>query len=335
MIQGFLLVLAGLLGFAIVLIATPYGKKYLYESGIYGVDQQKKNKPRLPSSGGLIVLLGFITALSFYLGADNLFNNYSLDPTLILAAMSSILIISLVGLIDDIRVSSGTADVDRKGLNQYVKAFLVLPAAFPLISVSAGSTTMIFPLIGRIDWGYIYPIFLLPIGLMFVANVVNMLEGVNGLGALLSLITSTTLGTFAFVSGQWDAAAISFLLSFCLAAFLIFNFYPASILPGDSFTYLCGAVMFSAIVLGNMEKFGIFVFSIWLVEFFLKARRKFDVHSWGVLQDDGSLESQYDKYYSLTHIFMDYGLKEKEIVVVLGLTQFLICSVGLVLFLVF
>lgn len=330
-----LLFISGLLGFALALIAIPYGKKYLYESGIYGIDQQKKGKPELPSSGGILVLFAFITALSFYIGADNLLNFYSIDLTLILAAMSSILIISLVGLIDDIRITSNSAKVDRKGLNQYLKALLVLPAAFPLIAISAGSTTMIFPFIGRIDWGYLYPLVLLPIGLLFVANVINMLEGMNGLGSVLTIITSSTLGVFAYLNGQLTAAALTIIFSFCVAGFLIFNFYPASILPGDSFTYLAGAVMFSAIVLGNMEKFGVFVFSLWFIEFFLKLRGRFDVHSWGILQEDGSLRSQHDSYYSLTHVLMARGFGEKEIVIILGFFQFLICILGLFIFLAF
>ena len=370
----FLLVLSLLLGFLTTFIGTPYAKKYLLSSGIYGIDQQKKYKPKLATSGGISVVFGFIVSITFYLGFNSFFTTPGVEVSLILAALSSVCIITLIGLVDDIHINlekyvqeetgvkefeldlgvpedsempfskvrevlelkfggeKNEEELHRKGLRQNLKMLFVLPAAFPLIAVGAGSWTMNFPLVGTIEWGIVYPILLLPLGLLFVSNVVNMLAGTNGLSSGMSLVASLALGIFAYNNGQIEAALIAWSLSAALLAFTYYNFYPASILPGDSLTYLCGAAIFSSMVLGDMEKFGVFIFAPWLLEFLLKFRSGFKAHSWGILQEDGTLDSQHDKIYSLTHIFMRRGFTEKQITVSLIMIEALICIVGLLLF---
>lgn len=363
-----------LLGFLTTFIGTPYAKKYLLSSGIYGIDQQKKQKPKLATSGGISVIFGFIVSLTVYLGLNSFFTAPGVEVSLILAALTSVCIITMIGLVDDIHINieryvqdeleieefemdlgvpedsempfgrmkeiidirfggeKDESDLHRKGLRQNLKMFFVLPAAFPLIAVGAGSWTMNLPFLGTVEWGVLYPLILLPLGLLFVSNVVNMLAGTNGLSTGMSLVASITLGTFAYLNGQMEAAIISWGLSAVLMAFLFYNFYPASILPGDSLTYLCGAAMFSAMVIGDMEKFGVFIFTPWIAEFLLKLRSGFNAHSWGRIQDDGTLEAQHDRIYSLTHVFMRRGMTEKQITVSLITIETIICLTGLLIF---
>lgn len=363
------------LGFLTTFIGTPYARKYLLSSGIYGVDQQKEDKPKIPTSGGIAVVFGFLVSITFYLGLNFFFTAPGVEVNLILAALSSVCIITLIGLVDDIHINiekliedetelspdevnlelpdqgktpfrrfKGLFDWDlfsddenneihREGLKQNLKMLFVLPAAFPLIAVGAGSWTMTVPVIGfTVNWGIIYPLLLLPVGLLFVSNIVNMLAGTNGLAAGMSLVTSVSLGLFGYINGQMEAALIAWSLSAALTAFIYFNFYPASILPGDSLTYLCGAALFSSMVIGNMEKFGVFIFTPWILEFFLKLRSGFDAHSWGILQEDGSLKSQHEKIYSITHIFMRRDFSERQITVSLITIEAVICVTGLILF---
>ncbi len=362
------------LGFLVTLIGTPYARRYLLASGIISIDQQKEGKPKLPASGGIVVLFGFLVSITSYLGFSAFIELPDVDMAVTFAALNSAVLIGLIGLLDDIHIdlesfiqdelevedaelelhnileveslphqniigrftgdfsSKESGDMVRRGLGQVPKMLFVLPAALPLIAVGAGSWTMHFPVIGAINWGLVYPFLLLPLGLFFVANVVNMLAGTNGLAASMSLVASTALGVFAYTNGNVEAALIAFSLSAALLAFLRYNFYPASILPGDSLTYLCGAAMFAAIVIGNMEKFGVFIFAPWFIEFFLKLRSRYEAHSWGILQDDGTLQPQHDKNYSLTHPLMRRGFTEKQITLTLAGVETLICVAGLLLF---
>lgn len=356
---------AMLIGFVMVLLGTPVAEKYLAASGIYSKDQQKKGKPRLPTSGGLVVLMGFIFAMTFYMGSASLFTDMQIQKDLLLAALSSTTIIALIGLVDDIHVDfrdlvaeqvetevdlnietgktvihekallffgEDHEDEEVRGLSQFTKALMVLPAALPLIAVGAGSWVMKIPLLGTIDWGLIYPLFLLPIGLIFVANAINILAGTNGLEAGLSLIASSALGIFAYQNGMTEAMVISFTLATSMLAFLIYNSYPSSILPGDSLTYMSGAALFTAIVIGDMEKFGVLLFMPWILEFGLKARSKFKADSWGLIQEDGTLRPKYEKNYSLTHPLMRRGLTEKQVTLYLVLAVAAWATIVLLIF---
>lgn len=366
-----------LLGFLVVLLGTPYSRRYLAASGLFAVDQQKAGKPRLPSSGGIVVLFGFIVSITSYLAFSAFVQLPGIDTAVTLAALNSAVIIGLIGLLDDIHVSLEAVvtehfeldeeDIDleidhefgieslphqdifrrlmgnfksgedsdemlREGLGQVPKMVFVLPAALPLIAAGVGSWSMTFPVLGTVSWGLLYPFLLLPVGLLFVANVVNMLAGTNGLSAGMSLVASTALGTYALFNQELAAALIAFSLSASLLAFLRYNFYPASIMPGDVLPYLAGAAMFSSMVVGDMEKFGVFIFTPWFLEFFLKLRSGFSAHSWGTLDEDGTLRPQHEKNYSLTHLLMRRGLTERQITLALVSMETLICLVGLFLF---
>ena len=342
MLSAFLSFLSLITGIVATLLLSPYARSYLGKSGIYGVDQQKEDRPKVVTSGGLAVLGGFLFSVTLMLGLTGLLNFYVVKPRLMLAGLCSTLIISLIGFIDDIHIGQGEKIevapapgddmIHREGLGKIVKMSMVLPAALPLIAVGAGSRTMALPLIGTVKWGLLYPLLLLPIGLLFVSNVVNMLEGMNGLGASLSMITAFSLGVLSLINGQIGASILAFALGGSLLGFLRYNFYPASILPGDSLTYLCGAVMFSVIVIGNIEKFAIPLFTLYFIEFFLKAKSGFEAHSWGHLNENGTLMPQHEKTYSLTHPLMRRGFTEPGISVILSVVQLVICLVALAFF---
>lgn len=364
------LALAAAAGFISVIIATPYARKYLLLSGIYGIDQQKKQKPRLPTSGGIVVLFGFIFAITLYIGIASI-TGIQIDKAVMFAGLLSVNIIALIGLLDDIHVDleslvneysdnneievnlieeirtpharffekvtgdfvdSSSSDEHRRGLGQIPKMLFVLPAALPLIAVGAGSWTMSFPIIGTINWGLFYPLVIVPFMLLFVANVVNMLAGTNGLSTGMSAIVASSLGVFAYLNGKTEAMVFGVLLASTLWAFYIYNRYPASILPGDSLTYLSGAALFTTAVIGNMEKFAVFIFAPYFLEFVLKLRSKMKAHSWGVLQEDGTLKPQHEKNYSLTHPLMRRGLNEKQITQTLMVAEAALCIIGIVLF---
>lgn len=340
------------IAFLTVFLGGPYARKYLLSSGIYGIDQQKRDRPKIATSGGTLVLFGFVFSVTFFLGLSKILG-LGVNEAMILAALNSATIIALIGLIDDVHIrqeieieetpiekvwdhivefeSDENGLIDRQGLGQFTKMFFVLPAVFPLIAVGAGSNTMVFPIIGSVNWGLLYPLFLLPLGLLFVSNVVNMLAGTNGLAASMSFVASLSLGFFALYHARLEAAVLAFCLSGAMLGFLYYNFYPATILPGDSLTYLAGAGLFSTMVVGNMEKFGVFIFIPWIIEFFLKARSKFNAHSWGILTDNG-LKPQHDKNYSLTHPLMRRGFNEKQITLTLTFFEVVVCIIGLVLF---
>lgn len=307
-------------------------KKLLYRVGIRAIDQQKKEKPKLPTSSGLIVMVGFLAGIFAFVGINTFAIHMPVELTYIFAGSFSIMIITLIGFFDDINVApimkkdKGIKDF-RIGLKQWHKALLVLPAAVPLMAVKAGTSTMFIPFVGIINLGILYPLILIPIAVVCVTNATNMLAGMNGLEAGLGLVSTAFLGLFSLYFGSTEGAVIAFSAAGALLVLLAWNKYPAKILPGDSLTYLIGAVIVSTVVITNMEKIGIIIFTPWIIEALLKLRSKFQARSLGNLQKDGTLEPPYKKIYSWTHLMMKIGInRERKITLNLILIEIILCS---------
>jgi UDP-N-acetylglucosamine--dolichyl-phosphate N-acetylglucosaminephosphotransferase len=335
-------VIVCVLSFLATLWAAPKAMKYLKGCGIVGIDQQKKGKPVLPTSGGLAVAFGLLAGIMVYIGLSTFVITSPADMTVLLAAASAILVIVLVGILDDLNVKgdakpdrSGTVEY-RVGLKQWVKPLLTLPAAIPLMVISAGESIITPPFIGPINTGLLYPLILVPIAVVCVSNVNNMLAGLNGLETGLGFLASLSVGMYALFFGRIEGAIIGLGLAAALLAFLRYNWYPARVLPGDSLTYLIGAAFVTAAIAGNVEFFAIIVYIPWIMEALLKLRGRFAVASIGILQPNGRLRSRYKKVYSLTHIFQRTGrFTERQIVEVLMLVEVVFCLLAfLVSFLV-
>jgi UDP-N-acetylglucosamine--dolichyl-phosphate N-acetylglucosaminephosphotransferase len=326
--------------FLATLLAIPRFMKFLKSANIMGIDQQKKNKPLIPSSGGLPVAFGLLGGLMLFIAIDTFLFKSSASITVLLAASSTILIVTLVGILDDINIrqvmnkdATGTLEY-RVGLRQWVKPVLTLPAAVPLMVVSAGQSMITLPILGIVDVGIVYPLIIVPVAVVVVSNVNNMLAGMNGLEAGLGFIASLSLGIYAFLFNRVEGFILSFILAAALLAFLVYNKYPARLLPGDSLTYLIGATFVTAVILGDVELFAIFVYTPWIIEALLKLRKKFAASSLGILQEDGTLKAPYKKIYSLTHVVMKAGrFTEKQVTWILYGLEAIICLLAFIVFL--
>jgi len=250
--------------------------------------------------------------------------------------VSSILMIMFVGFLDDIRILKkktqtkiGEKDI-RVGLPQWLKPLATIPAAIPLMVIKAGCSTMSLPIIGTVNFGLVYPLILVPIGVVGASNMVNLLGGFNGSEAGMGIVYMLTLGLIAYHNNIY-VYPLFFISSFSLIGFIIHNWYPAKILPGDSLTYLLGSIVASGVIVGNMEKAGVMTLSIFFFEFILKLRSKLKATSLGKLRRDGTIAPPYGKkIYSITHIIMNLGrFTEKQISIILVMIQVIISVIVL------
>ncbi|MDY6789173.1 MAG: hypothetical protein SVV03_04395 [Candidatus Nanohaloarchaea archaeon] len=333
------LILSILAGALTTFIALPLAMEFLKSSGVIGIDQQKKDKPKLPTSGGIAVIAGFFIATTFFIGLHTFFPGAEISNSLVLAALSSVLIISMIGLVDDIHVKDQEEKVKEEqqlsvGFRSWwIKPILALPAALPLMVVKAGHAVMHFPILGKVTWGFLYPLVLVPMAVVGVSNATNMLAGQNGLEAGTGSVALTALGLFAFLNGSIEGAIVALGMAFPLIAFLRYNWYPAEILPGDSLTYAVGSAFVSTTVIANIEKFAIFIFLPWLLEGFLKARSGFKASSLGNPGFDGSLSSKHRSIYSITHLFMEFDLTEEQLVLAMIGVETALCILAFLVFL--
>jgi len=329
------LIISLLASFVTTFFVTPYFIRFLQAAGIVGLDLQKRDKPQLATSGGICVAFGVLSGLLSYIGLQTYMGYqpsiiYGLENWLVylLAVTSSIVIVMFVGLLDDLNVKSkmvGTKEGRdiRVGISQWLKPLLTLPAAIPLMAVSAGVTKMAIPFVGTVDFGpIIYPLLIIPLGFVGASNAVNMLGGFNGLEAGMGIVYFLGLGIYAAL--HKSIGTVIFLITFAaLVGFIKYNWHPANILPGDSLTYLLGSIVAAGVIVGNMEKSGVLVMLPFVIEFFLKARVKFKASCLGKLREDGKLDPPYGrKIYSWTHVAMNLkALTEKQVTLILILVQ--------------
>jgi len=235
---------------------------------------------------------------------------------------------SMVGLLDDLLGW-------KKGLSKQTRLMLILVAAVPLMALNAGQSVLL-----GIDFGLLYPLFLVPLAVVGVTTTFNFLAGFNGLESSQGIIILTALSIVNFITGNWWLALITMAFVSSLFAFWLFNKYPAKIFPGDILTYAIGALIVSNAILGNMEKITLFFFIPYILEVFLKARGKFKVESFADVQKDGSLELRQPKICGLEHLAIVLLKKIKpskkayewEVPLVINLFQLAIIILGFVLF---
>jgi UDP-N-acetylglucosamine--dolichyl-phosphate N-acetylglucosaminephosphotransferase len=321
------LILISIFSFFSSLILTRCLINYFKRNNIVALDLHKKGKPKRANSGGLPISLSIIYALLVFVSIQIAIFNETEQLVYLFASVLSIFLITIIGFLDDLD-STDVATGKRKkrvGIKQWIKPLLTLSGAIPLMAVSAGETIMSVPFFGPIDFGGVYPIILIPLAVVFTSNAVNLLGGFNGSEAGMGLVYCFFLGLIALKGNQMVAAAIFFSTFSALIGFLIFNRYPAKILPGDSLTYCLGAVVVSGVIVGNMERAGIIIMFPFFIEFLLKLRSKFKASCLGKLRKDGKLDPPYGKkIYSWTHIIMNLGkLTEQQVAMALILIEML------------
>ncbi len=266
--------------------------------GLVGKDINKLSHPVVAEMGGIAVMGGIISGLLFYIGINTFVFNQSLFLPAIFATMCTILIMTFVGIIDDLLGW-------KVGLSQLQKPLLTIPAALPMMVINAGVSSVSLPFIGDVNLGVLYPLLLVPIGIVGASNGFNMLAGYNGLEAGMGVIILTAISFVAYYTGSSYVAVIAMISVAALMAFLVFNWYPSKVFPGNGFTYMVGAIIACMAVLANMEKLALVAFVPYYIDFILKARSRMKAEEFGKVQPDGSLKKPYEKYYGLTHVLIN------------------------------
>lgn len=298
--------------FLVTYILMPYWIRAAIKAGFVGKDQNKFEKPEVAEFGGIVIVAGFMAGILTYIGFRTFYYHNTIELIMILAAISTVLGITIVGMLDDLLGW-------KIGLAQWEKPLLTLPVALPMMAVNAGESVMNIPVFGGVDFGILYPLVIIPLGIAGAANGYNMLAGYNGLEAGMGAIILGALGFFAWQGGHGWIAVFSLCMVFSLLAFLRYNWYPAKIFPGDTATYSIGAVIACVAIMGNMEKVAMGLFVLFFVEFLIKAKTKFKGECFSVPMEDGTLAGP-DRIESLTHIVMRFGKFKEQSVVIIILT---------------
>ncbi|MFZ2455155.1 MAG: hypothetical protein WAX07_01580 [Candidatus Altiarchaeia archaeon] len=313
-----------LASFIATLVCTPWIIPKLERANYTGKDMNKQDRRRIPNIGGFAIIFGFSAGVLLAIGLFTYLGTFAghFSPALVLAAFSTILLMALIGVFDDLF-----------SMHQAVKATLPLFAALPLVAVNAGVTSMVFPFIGSVDVGLLYALVLIPIGITGASNVTNMLAGFNGLEAGMGSVACFSLGVIALATGKTESAVLLFSMLGALLAFLRYNWYPAKIFMGDAGTLVIGAVIASAVIVGNYEMAGVLVILPYTFDFFIKAANGFPSSKWWGEYVKGKLVCR-GKPVGLCQTIMQItgGISEKGLVLTLISLEAVFAAIALILF---
>ncbi len=209
--------------------------KYLNKKQVVVTDYYKKDLRKVPTGGGIIILLSLslffgISGL-LYLKGINLLNLSKLEwySALVVIYFGSF------GLIDDFW------DVGRAS-----KIFAPFFFSLPLSLVLPHSGVNV-PFVGYVELGEFFLLFIAPLYIMIVSNLVNMHSGFNGMCSGLNAILLTTLLIKSILLSKEVVIMLSCVLGSTLA-FLLFNKYPSKIFDGNVGALSMGAAVGVGIV---------------------------------------------------------------------------------------
>lgn len=322
-----------LIGFLLTALVLPKWIKKCRQIGLLWEDMNKQGHPKnVAPSGGIVVMMAFIISTLAYVAIRTFIIKQDSITLEIFSLMGVILILGVVGLVDDL------LDWKKGGLSWRLRIFLALIASIPLVVINAGVHNVSVPFFGVIDFGIIYPLIIIPIGIAGATTTYNFLAGFNGLEAGQGIIILSFLSFVAYSTGSTWLALIGLIMVACLIVFYFFNRYPAKVFPGDILTYSVGALIASMAILGNFERIAVVVFIPYIIETILKVRGGLKKHSFGLPQKDGSLEMPYEKIYGLEHLAIKIlkRLKgkayEKDVAYLIFCFQIIVCLITLILF---
>lgn len=213
----------------------------------------------IPIGGGIAIGFGMVIAILISLRLVP-----GMNIAEILAAVSSIALVSLMGLTDDLL-----------HFGKISKVILPIVAALPLMAVKAGTNVMVVPFIGELHLGALYYLIVVPLTLIGVSNLFNLLAGYDGLTMSTGSISAIVLLIAATLIGSNEASTISLALLGACLAFLWFNKPPAKIIAGNVGTFLVGSTIASIAIIGNMESVLAILLIPQLIDFFPRFRALF------------------------------------------------------------
>jgi UDP-GlcNAc:undecaprenyl-phosphate/decaprenyl-phosphate GlcNAc-1-phosphate transferase len=227
-------VLGFLLAAALTLALTPPVRRLALRHGLVdgGGDRPRIHKGPIPRIGGLAMAAGVLLPALLLIDLRGGLLGIVLGIPLVMA----------VGLYDDVRgLSAG-----RKMLA------IVAVACIPVIGFDMTFDRIGIPLVGVVDFGPLaVPLTLVWIAL--VANLVNLIDGMDALAAGIVAIAAASFALLAASFGRLEVAALAAIVCGATVAFLRHNLHPATIFMGDSGALTLGFVLGALAIEGSLK----------------------------------------------------------------------------------
>ncbi len=200
-------------------------------------------KQGTPTMGGIMMIISIIVVCNGYCVING--NIEECIPIIAVACAS--IGFGIVGFIDDFKK---VVLRNTEGLNPRLKMFglLIISVIYTIFLVKYVNlgTDIIIPFIGYDlmlpTWIYI-PFTILV--MLSATNAVNLTDGVDGLAGSVTAIMVTTISIIALKVGASSISIFGAIVVGTVIGFLIYNFYKAKVMMGDTGSLLLGGVISS------------------------------------------------------------------------------------------
>ncbi len=218
--------LATVVSFLVVFISIPTILHVAYSKRLFDKPNFRSSHVKVtPRLGGLAISFGFMFTYTFF--AD--WYSYAYIPFL----TSSLILIFVIGLKDDIVSTAASV----KLLGQILAATIIVGLGNVRIDELQG--VLDIPLTE--GWSIAISVFIF----VFLLNAFNLIDGIDGLAAIVGIITLSAFTCWFYINGYYHAPLIAASLVGGLLAFIYYNMYcvKKKIFMGDTGSLLIGFVV--------------------------------------------------------------------------------------------
>lgn len=224
-------------------------------------DGRKVHKENIPTMAGLAIFISLWLTI-FILDIFRIFPIHDI----IFRVFAVSIALFVLGIVDDV-----------KGVSAKLKFMIQIIAGTLFFIWNNNNSVILF--VNPAVSGIIFA-FLSAFWFALLVNGINFIDGLDGLGAGVSIILSIAVYVIAYLSGIHYLSYINLALIGSLAGFIIFNFYPAKIFMGDTGSLFIGGIFsMSSILLvyHSLDRWFTFVilFTYPIIDVLLSILRRF------------------------------------------------------------
>ena len=250
--RGLIATLTGLTAFVVSLVLVRFTIRFAIKHQILDtVGPRKVNPNRVPRIAGPAILVAFLAGLAMTWILD--VERFEVEVNRIWLLVIASIILVAVMLIDDIR---GLPPLPKLGIQIVVSLILVAPYAFDRdwgIVINQFNV----PVAGTVTFGLTATILFSIFWYVGMMNTINLIDGLDGLAASLSLVACIVLFLHTYFwprdDPQFTISLLPMALGGAVLGFLPYNWHPSKIILGDAGAYFLGLALAVSAIIGGAK----------------------------------------------------------------------------------
>jgi len=299
------------------LLVTPFLRDAAIENGVLDQPNERKiHKNAVPRVGGIAIVIAFFGSMT--LGYVLFRSQLNGSITYFTGLCIGMAIISITGIWDDL----WTLNASRKLIGQVTAALILIPFGFVIRSLN-------LPFVGTISIGWQVGIPLTVFWVVGIVNTINIVDGMDGLAAGITVTIATALFIVSVINHQILMAIVCIIVVGSALGFLKYNFHPATIFMGD-----CGAMFLGLALAAVSVKIMFQPLSPTVSSFVpvLVFGLPITDTTWAIIRRLRKRESPFHADSSHTHNrLMNLGFTQKRAAIILYIASLVCVSAGLII----